>query len=370
MRRWIGDRRRTTRCATAAALLCCGLAGGRLHAQAPRDLVEQALDQVVEKIEVPELPFREALDQLGQRTGLRFTLDEKVLEKMPYGARTRLTIAIHNSSVRRALPRVFAGLGLRMKVEGDRVRIAPSPLLKRLGRRLELAEVRLLERLAAEPWDSVAKSETLSIEFRIDPGSDPRSELQRAIQQIQTPVALRQLDGACEALGWVWLLEGEGIVFRTRLEDVRRRIDRPLDLTYQRVPLDELLVDLGRRAGVTMMFEPDCLRQVRARERPVDLIQRGVSTRQILERVCGNTGLRYEVRAEGVQVLKPLVAGDGPTAGTITRWVRIEIEIEPGVTMDYFLPEDRLPSKLREKAARKLEEILSETRPSAKSGQP
>ena len=63
-------------------------------------------------------------------------------------------------------------------------------------------------------------------------------------------------------------------------------------------------------------------------------------------------------------------AGNGPTAGTITRWVRIEIAIQPGVTMSYFLPEDRLPSKLREKAARKLEETLSESRPSAKSGQP
>ena len=66
-------------------------------------------------------------------------------------------------------------------------------------------------------------------------------------------------------------------------EDVQQRLDRPLDLSYRKTPLDELLLELGKRIGITVHFQPGVLRNVDARERNVELVQRGISARQALD---------------------------------------------------------------------------------------
>ena len=159
-------------------------------------------------------------------------------------------------------------------------------------------------------------------------------------------------------LGWVWRPDGASLVFEQRRDDILRRLDWPLDMAYQREPLDRLLVDLGARVGVLVKFEPGALQKVSARERNVDLIQRGLSVRQILERICGNTGLRYEVQDDGLQILAPVEDASGPTAATIQQWVRVEVEIRPGVTMDLFLRLDQLPAEFQAAAQKKLNQIL------------
>ena len=117
-------------------------------------------------------------------------------------------------------------------------------------------------------------------------------------------------------------------------------------------------MDLGTRIGVLIKFEPGVLAKVSAGERQVDLIQHNVSVRQVLERICGSTGLRYQIDDEGVMIRGPQDAGEGPTAANIQQWVRIEVEIRPGVTMDVFVRQDQLPKELREEAQRKLDAIL------------
>jgi hypothetical protein len=341
--------------AVAAGLLLSTLAS----AQVPRDLVEEALDQPVRQLEVTDTPIRDALAAIEQQTGLHFMLADGVIELMPYGERTRVSIEIRNMSVRTGLTRVLDGLGLQMFVEQDGVLIVPAPVLERLGRPLTIAEVSLFERLAGDTWGTLqGGGQKLALDFRIDPTQRPREALERALAQSGAPNALRQLEAACEALHWSWRAEGERAVFETRAAEIRRRLDWPLDLTYQREPLDRLLVDLGARVGVLMKFEPGALQKVSARDRTVDLIQPGGTVRQALERICGNTGLRYEIDDEGVKVMAPLSEATEPTAGNIQQWVRIEVEIRPGVKMDIFVRQDQLPPEFREEAQRKLNEIL------------
>jgi len=349
---------------TVLALLTVALAVPALMAQLPRDLVDEALDQPVKELVIQDTPIRDALSRIEQQTGLRFELDNGVIELMPYGERTRISIVIRDMSVRVGLARVLDGLGLQMLVEDDHVLIVPAPVLERLGRRITLDEVNVLGRLAGDDWDALAASNTLPpLDFRIDAGQQPRETLSKAIAQVDAPSALTQLEAACDTLNWVWYPEGQRVIFERRRDEIRRRLDWPLDLTYQRVPLDRLLVDLGARIGVLIKFEPGALQRVSAAERPVDLIQRGVGVRQILEKVCGNTGLRYEIDDEGVQILVPLAEADKPTAANIQQWVRVEVEIRPGIKMDYFLRLDQLPPDLRDEAQRKLEQTLHAAHP-------
>ena len=327
--------------------------------QVSRDLVEEAFDQPISQLDIDQVPIRDALSRIEQKTGLQFVLDEDAVEWMPYGERTRVSIVIRDMSVRAGLTRVLDGLGLQMFVEQGDVVIVPGPVLERLGRRISVAEVGVLERLAGDQWEALRSGDDkLALDFRIDPAQQPAATLERALAQIDASSALHRLEAACQTLHWVWRPEGGRVVLEHRRDEIRRRLDWPVDLTYQREPLDRLLVDLGMRVGVLVRFERGALQKISARERAVDLIQRGVSVRQILERICGNTGLGYEIEDEGVKILAPREDPSGPTAANIQQWVRIEVEIRPGVKMDIFVRQDQLPPEFQAEAQRKLDEIL------------
>ena len=327
--------------------------------QLPRDLIEEALDQPIAQLEIEQTPIRDALAQVEQQTGLHFVLGEEVVDLMPYGERTRVSLVVRDMSVRAGLTRVLDGLGLEMFVEQGGVVIVPAPVLERLGLRITVTEIGSLGKLATRKWAALnSGDEKVALDLRIDPAQRPADTLERTLAQIDAANALRQLEAACDTLRWAWRPEGDRLVFERRSDAIRRRLDWLLDLNYQREPLDRLLVDLGQQVGVLVKFESGVLQKVSARERAVDLIQRNVSVRQILERICGNTGLRYEIDDEGVQILAPREPAERPEASNIEQWVRIELEIRPGVKMDVFVRQDQLPPELRAEAQRKLSEIL------------
>lgn len=359
--------------AHALALLAWLLAPAAARGdQVPPGLVEEALDQRIEKLEIESKPLREALSELEQKTGLRFVIDDAVLELMPYGPRTQAAISVQNMSVRQALERVLDGLALEMALRGDKLVIAPQPVLRRMNRRLTMAELAAIEALAREPWGALRGRYAIPTELRIDPKGDPNAALERALGGIQAPSALRQLEAATQALGWAWRVEDGRLIFETRADDIRRRLDQPVELIqYQRKALDEVLVDLGRRAGVTMLFEPGVLQAVDARERAVDLQQRGLSVRQMLERIGGSTGLRYEVESDGVRILgpggavaapRPAEAVGGASGEAARRWVRISVQIRPGVAYEALVPVEQLPSDVREQFERQTNDLLNQTR--------
>lgn len=331
--------------------------------QSLRDLLEEALDQKVTEIEIRDRPIREALAILEQKTGIRFRVDELALERLPYGERTRVSMSIRDMPVRRALADVLRPLALRMQVEDEAIRVLPAPVLQRLGRRLQLAEARLLEELAQHRWSDLAPPP--AIEYRT--GDDAaRRRFEQALSGAAADCAIEQLDQAAEAAGWTWRPDGERIVVAGRREEIAQRLEMPLDLRYQRIPLDELLADLGHRVGVTMLFEPGALRAVDAPHRTVDLIQRRTTVRQTLERLCGNTGLRYEVVDEGVRILPPASA---PTASRPGGRVAALIRMKLG-PLELYLPvrEDEVPpwfGQLRDEQIRRLREQLEPLRPAA-----
>lgn len=286
-----------------------------VYADDIRNLVEQALDQKITRpIEIAERPIREALAQLEPATGLRFVLDAKAAEWMPYGEQTRIAITLRDVSVRQALTQLFAGMGLQMRVEKDRVLVEPSPVLDRLGRKLTVDEVETLQKLASRSFNQLKPGE-IDVQLRLPPEPDP-GKLFEEVMRSQPPAdGLTQFESATQQAGWLWVPRGKSIVVYSRSEDVQQRLDRPLNVEYQRVPLDELLVDLGKRVDITVHFEPGALKQVSARERLVDLVQRDTTLRQVLELVSGRTGLHYDVVEDGI-VIFPVKPEAGATNAT------------------------------------------------------
>ena len=171
-------------------------------AQMPGNLVEEALDQPVSNLEIQDTPLRDALARIEKQTGLRFVLDDSVLELMPYGERTRVSVRIADTSVRAGLQGVLDGLGLEMFVEEGNVVIFPAPVLQRVGRRLTIEEIGILARLASEKWATTqAGPQKVPAEFRFDPADKPQERLTQAIAQVVGDNALHQLESACASPG-------------------------------------------------------------------------------------------------------------------------------------------------------------------------
>ncbi|MCC6359322.1 MAG: STN domain-containing protein [Phycisphaerales bacterium] len=335
-----------------ASLIAVSIGVSTAVAQLPRDLIEQALDQPLESLEIEAGPVLKTLETLGEKTGLRFVMEPPVVDLMPYGEQTSVGVTIRNASVRNGLAQVFDGLGLQTEIVGDRVLVVPSPMLARLGRRLTIEEVNLLGKLSQGPLSG----RDLPIEIRIDPQSKPRERFDAAVAQIAAGNAVRQLESVATTMAWSWHVDGAAVVIERRQDEFRRRLDWPVDLSYQRAPLDRVLVDLGLKIGVTMLFEPGSLKAIDARDRAVDLIQRGISVRQTLERLCGNTGLRYEVTDDGVKITRP-TSGDAIPGGRADQ-IRVSVEVRPGVTVDGYIRAESLPEELRAEWNRRVRELL------------
>jgi hypothetical protein len=127
------------------------------------------------------------------------------------------------------------------------------------------------------------------------------------------------------------------------------------------------------------MYEPGALQAVDWREIRVDMTQKNVSAREALERICGRTGLRMEITPEGLRILGPFDGGSpgsAPPSGggdaegegaapPHQQFVRIEIEVAPGVRVDALVPMDDLPDELRRDCQRKVSEVMGRLVPAS-----
>jgi len=351
------SQRRRVALGSLLLLGCCRASGQEL-----RDLVEEVLDQKVTNVQIDGLPLPEALAQLGEKTGLSFVMDPEAMGCMPYGERTRVSIDLRDVVVRDGLRRMFDGLGLEMRIEGDKIGVVPGPVLQRLGRRLTVQETQLLSRLASSTWSQLG-SETPPI--RLGKGTHEGQEvwLKEKLGQARESNAVRQLELVTENSSVYWIPEGDGIVVYNQVWDMSRRLDRQIDLNYQRVPLDEVFIDLAKRIGVTVSFEPGVLARIQASQRTVDLVQRGTTVRQALERLCGSTGAVFNVSDSRIRIELPRDQAGVLPAGPARVVAILRLPVgEDGTTIDFPFYDDTLPPEFRRLFDRKLPEILEELR--------
>lgn len=388
---------------TLAALLSAALAPTPRAAadQEIGELLEEALDQHVGEIAIRDESIPDALKRIEQQTGVRFDVDERVFELMPYGPRTRVSIELKDVPLRAALRQMLDRLALSMRVANERIRVEPAPVLLRLGRRATWEEMTTIQTLAAGAWTS-DPVKALKFRYLFPPESSAPERLDATIRQVASGAALADLEAAARTLGWVWRPAESTVVICSSTDYFVERLAQPAEFSFQRRPLDEVFVEIGRKAGVPMLFEPGCLQRVHAQQRHVDLIQRKSSARQALELLCGRTGLQYAVVAEGVRISGPVAdstpsgAGDtrspagAPSAGAQSpsgadaqspsgagaqslsgaddaaplsasaMTVRISIPLGAGgASVDFLIPEECLPPELRGLRDQKLNELIA-----------
>jgi hypothetical protein len=346
-------------------VLCVALAAPAARAVDMRDLVEEALDQPAD-VHIDALPLSDALTQLGKKTGLRFEIDDQAVAWMPYGENTRISLAFSGLSVRQGLRQVFDGLGLAFQVRADKVRIIPGPVLDRLGRRLAIEEVRTLQQLATHKWSDV-DGRFRQLQFRGMKDPDAAATLETAINGVIAANAVRQLEAATQNLDWLWSPLDTSILVYSKAEDVWSRLQRPISLNYHGLRLDDLLIDLGERIGVTIMFESGVLERIQADNRAVDLVHQNTTVLQTLERICGATHTCFEVQDYGVLIAMPLDTERpglrtpaAPAAeGRIVAILRVPVG-DDGTTVDFPFYEDNVPPEFRRLLDEKLPLVISE----------
>ncbi len=349
----------------APLAVCLALVGVARPAPAEdlRDLVEEVLDKPIAGVRIEGQPIREALQQLGAQTGMSFVLDDATLGLMPYGGRTKISVVLSGDSLRKSLTQMFDGLGLVMRLYGDKLHVLPGPMLERLGRRLSIEEVRLLHELAAHPWAALPEPRP-PIQFRALNEPEAQQALDAKIAQTVLPNALRQLETATQALGWVWVPQERSIVIMTRAEDVYSRLERPITLDYRGIRLDDLLMDLGQKVGVTVLFEGGVLERIQADNRAVDLIDKNTTALQTLERICGSTNTCFEVTEDGVLIAAPEDSArpTRPAAGArVVAILRVPVG-EDGTTVDFPFYDDNVPDEFRRLLDQKLPAVLEDLR--------
>jgi hypothetical protein len=251
-----------------------------------------------------------------------------------------------------------------MRPEGSGLLVEPAPVLLRLGRRITAQEVAVLGKLAERPW-TAGDQERTPLRAELPPGVPPdlMGELTKQLASARGTNASRALESVTQNMGLVWLPDGDGIVIRTAQDDTQRRLELPINAAYQRVPLDRLLVDLGQRLGLTMYFAPGALQQISARDRIVDLVQQGVSVRQILEMICGNTGLKYNLVPNGVEFAGPKSAPNAKEPGgdeSPVRLVRLSVPLANGLTVDCFIRASELPPPVRAMFEARVQQMLED----------
>ena len=93
-------------------------------------LIIQALDQPT-RLNVQDIPIRQALDQLAADTGIPIQLAPPCLTLLPYGSQTRLSATIQDRPLRESLDALLRPLGLRFAPTPRELLIYPAPPLAR-----------------------------------------------------------------------------------------------------------------------------------------------------------------------------------------------------------------------------------------------
>lgn len=350
----------------AAALSLAGLALGQSQPAAVQTgqdleaLVQQALDQPVSrKIEIQNSPVLQAFAQIEAATGLRIVLDRPALDALPYGELTRITLTLDKTPVRQGLQAVLNALGLQMTIEGDLVKLSPIPAVERMGRRMTLEEAALVQKLLTQPWEKVQSE----VKVGLSDGAELSPTALERFQNSTGSTAAQKLDSAfSETL--LWEPRGDRVVVYGFDEDTTRRLNRKIDVNYQRTPVEEVLRDVAAKAGVRIRFGPGSVGIVGGNQRLVDLVQRGTTLTAVIDRIQASTGLEIKLDPEGLLVEAGPVAiarAAESAGGRVVAILRVPVG-KDGTTIDFLIREDELPPEFKELKDRKMPEVIQELR--------
>jgi hypothetical protein len=262
----------------------------------------------------------DAMDQIGNLTGVKIEADPAVWDLLPWGEQTNITTKIENRTLRDGLSAILQKLGLQYVLTDEAVELQPMPALRRLGRRSTVAELQVLDLLSSTPIDLSDSHPTVrdllaTVDSRLEGLKSPfavenRSPDAIADQHVNIPRnatladALEELTKQTTATWYPW---GKSIVIVSKQQQIRAQLGKPLTARYNGVDISQVILELFQRAGVDFTVDPGCYERIPANYRNVKLLLDNAGIDQALETIGGYTGLGFEVTDKGVRVFNQFV---------------------------------------------------------------
>ena len=357
----------------------------------PEIALQRQLDQPL-TLTLQSVTLTEAFRQIATASKVPVQVDPTCYELLPYGDTTRVSIDFKQSKLRDALDEVLIPLALQKTISATGIMIRPSGPLKRIGRKAEWEELKLLKELyssddlkippaaagtAAAPKFSMAESIRAAMEGRKDlvviiPGESngalsPAQE--RALEQIakQLPMtAYRALETYCQLTGSYWCVEtsdlaggakGGKVMVMSPRQWIARQLERPIKISRQKQPLEVVVADLSRASGIRFVPSPGLYLAVPE----INLLADDATVLQTLETLAGGTGVAFEVRDDSV-LLYHVERGAGAPARADTVVGRISIPWGDAGSMELYVRESDLTPEQRELVQKRLQQFRDNLR--------
>ncbi|HEY1683410.1 MAG TPA: hypothetical protein VGG19_01490, partial [Tepidisphaeraceae bacterium] len=342
------------------------------QAQDTSALINEALDKPIQMQINTTLP--QAIDQIGDKTGVRIVVQKAVWDLLPWGRDTNITAKIDNQTLRQALDAITRKLGLTFVLTDEAVELRPMPALRRLARRATVQELDDLDLLTSNPLglttDHPRVTELLSaIDQRLQQLKSSLAIDNRA-GQIFTPdeivpvarnstiaEALESLATSTRATWYPW---GKDIVIISKEDQVRDQLNKTITIRYNGVDLSQVLIELSQRAGVPFDVQPGSIQQINPEFRSIKLFLDDATIKQALDAISGFTGLAYSVNENGVYFWNNSTAS-ASTTNTPARDPVIGIyQLDNGLQV--LIPQSEVPNDMREYLKQKTQEELKKIR--------
>ena len=300
----------------AAAAATVALAAGGLPAAEGAQgggSLQLALDRPID-LTIAGAPIAQVFQRLTDATGVKFLLGTDVYACLPYGEQTRLAVKLKNVTLRKALSPMLAPQAMDWVIEGDSVRILPTPALMRMNRRATYDELRVLGQIHSariEPPDKAGgvleqlrkatEDKDLSLFFHVKV-ADKDALFARA-DRILPGTGAAWLDMLCHGQGWTWYVWGDDIMIVDSKEQIGRQLQRQVSLRYEGADLVNVLLDLARKAQVKLNMDPGIIEMVPVETRKnFNLVMSDATLAQALEVISGATGLTFIRDPDGLRV--------------------------------------------------------------------
>lgn len=287
-------------------------------------LVNRVLDAPV-KLDLRETPLPEVLTSITDLTGVPFFVDDATYALLPYGRQTPISVTVSATPLRQTLGLITQRLGLEYVVRDERVELQPLAPLQRAGRRATVEEVALLDLLAGVPLELVDDRPTAAqvleaVDLKLQaldaaaeaanrpkPGYVVENRLGDDLRGRRVFIARDAtlsdaMESVHEQTGATWYPWGDTLVVVPKDAWIRRMLERPVTLSYDRVEVQQVLIDLEKAAGVPFRVEPGAIQQVPEEFRRVRLFLENATVREALDSIGGVTGLSYAAGEDGVYI--------------------------------------------------------------------
>ena len=348
------------------------------HTDRLSDSAAQAFDRRVEQLSIQAKPVVEVLAELGKRAGVPISVDDKAVELLPWGRETKLRdLTISNATIREALDQVIGALGLEyIERDGEVVVVASRPL-ERMNRRATWEDLTLLRRCNETPYSPEAFKQ-FQLQYRITSKVDAPALLAGQLGRAGRGSVAQMLEVAAGSLGWTWFPDRDHLVIMTNQAQIAHRLARRITCRYLNQPLTHIVTDLARRADVPLMLEPGMMTQLPPSvAQSSNLVLQHSSIRQAFEVLCAETGMKYQMRRDGLFVGLADKTATAP-AGQARRSpyvCKISVPSKDGsFAYEFLVREDELPADIvayrRQIIEATIEKMRSEMAPDAsiKSG--